>query len=143
MRIMACAFLLFMLLAFTTAQEKDRWERIYSSDDAAVDLNTSSVIFGTDYTGRVQFRISLSKPETAPGNKDAKYKSVIQTIEFRCPDGRYRVVEVKRFNSKGNQVDTVEAKPSVEWNAVSSSSMMMNKLLTHGCKLIYEKKKNP
>lgn len=142
MRIIYFAFLSFMLLSFTAAQEKDRWQRIYSSDDAAVDLNTSSVIFGADFTGRVQFRISLSKPEPAPGNKSVKYKSVIETMEFRCPDRLYRVVEVKRFDSKGNQVDTVEAKPSVEWNAVKSIGMM-SKLFTHACELIYEKKKNP
>lgn len=140
MRVMTCAFLSFMFLSFTAFQEKDRWQRIYSFDDAAVDLNTSSVIFGADYTGRVQFRISLSKPEPAQGNKSVKYKSVIQTIEFRCPDRLYRVIEVKRFDSKGNQVDTDEAKPAEEWSAVKSGSMM-SKLLTHGCELIYEKKK--
>jgi hypothetical protein len=140
MQVMTCAFLSFILLA--AAQEKDHWQRIYSFDDATVDLNTSSVIFGPDFTGRVQFRISLSKPEPAPGNKGARYKSVIQTIEFRCPERLYRVVEVKRFDGKGNQIDSTETKPAEEWNGVKSGSLM-SRLLTHGCELIYEKKKNP
>ncbi|MEW6207872.1 MAG: surface-adhesin E family protein [Acidobacteriota bacterium] len=141
MKITSVASLLFVLLSLAASQEKDRWQRIYSSEDADVDLNISTVILGADYTGRVQFRISLSRPQPAPGKSDAKYKSVIETIEFKCPERLYRIIEVKRFDNKGNPVDTDENKPAEEWSAVKGG--MMNKLLTHGCELIWEKKKKP
>ncbi len=142
MRVITCAFLFFMLLSFTPAQEKDRWQTILSTDDATVGMNVSTVIFGTDYTGRVQFRITLSKPAPVAGKEGVRYKTVIETMEFRCPDRLYRVIDVKRFDSKGNQIDSNEAKPSVEWIPVKSSGLM-SKMFTQGCELIYKKKSNP
>lgn len=142
MRVTACILLLFCLPPHITAQEKDRWQRISTFEDSTVDLDTSNVTFGTDFTGRVSFRISLSKPETVPGRKDVKYKSVIETIECRCPERLYRVFAVKRFDSKGKRVDSEETGPTAEWKSVKHG-IVMGKLFTSACELIEEKRRNP
>ena len=76
------------------------------------------------------------------GKARVKYKSVIETVEFKCPERQYRVIEVKRFDSKGRVVDADQIEPVVAWKEIASGTMM-DKLLEPACKIIYEKKRNP
>ena len=135
--------ILFLSLALPlTAQERDEWQRLYTFEDSAADVSTTNIWFGTDFTGRIRFRLTLSKPEPVPGKTGTKYKSVIETIEFRCTESLYRVVNVKRFDGKGNIVGSNEAQPTPEWKSVKAGSMM-DKFYTPGCEAIYKKKRNP
>ncbi|HEY7546513.1 MAG TPA: surface-adhesin E family protein [Blastocatellia bacterium] len=141
MKATACALLLLPVLQYFP-QEEDKWKRLYTYEDSAVDIETSNIIFSSDFTGRVRFRITLSKPQTLGGGADVKYKSVIETMEFKCPERRYRVVAVKRFDGKGNMVQSSEAEPPPEWKTAGLGSMM-GKFMEAGCEAIYEKKRNP
>jgi len=135
-----CLLVLLTLIADASAQEKAEWQRLSTFQHSTLDMNTSDVTFGTDYTGRVMFRISLSKSETVPGDKNIKYKSAIQTMEFRCPERQYRVIEVKRYDSKGKLVDSDKADPATEWKEVKKGSFA-DDLFSPACKLIADKKR--
>lgn len=141
MRIITCALLLLVCISDAEAQEKDEWKRLTAFDSATLDINVSQVTFGTDYTGRVIFRISLSKAETVPGNKSLKYKRAFQTMEFKCPQRQYRIMEVKRFDDKDKLIDTDTADPAAAWKEAKGGSFM-DKLLTPACSLIEEKRRN-
>jgi Surface-adhesin protein E len=141
MQVTTCILFLLSLLPFTT-QEKDEWQRLYTFEDSTVDVSTSNIWFGTDFTGRIRFLLTLSKPEPVPGETGIKYKSVIETIEFRCSENLYRVVNVKRLDSKGNIIDPNEEQPTPVWKSVKAGSMM-DKFYTPGCEVIYKKKRNP
>lgn len=140
MRVIICALFLIALFS-AAAQEKAEWQRLSTFQNSTLDMNISDVTFGTDYTGRVMFRVELSKSESVPGNKSVKYKSAIQTMEFRCPERQYRVVEVKRFDGKGKLVDSDKADSSAQWKEVKSGSFTED-LFTPACKLIADKKRS-
>lgn len=137
----ACVFLLFFLLSASQAQEKEKWQHVQILEESIIDLDVSNVTFGTDFTGRVRFRISLDKSHPVPEKRDAKYKSVIETIEYQCYERRYRLFAMQRFDGKGKSVDAGEFKPATEWKAVHG--FVTEKLFTSACKLIEEKKRNP
>ena len=141
MQLTACILFLLPLTTYAT-QEPDEWQRIYTLEDSAVDVSNSNIVFGTDFTGRIRFRITLSKPEPVSKNATVKYKTVIETIEFKCTERQYRIFDVKRFDSKGNIVDSTETERSMEWKDIKPRSMM-DKFFTPGCETIYEKKRNP
>lgn len=141
MQLAACILFLLPLTTYTP-QEPDEWQRIYTLEDSAVDVSNSNIVFGTDFTGRVRFRITLSKPEPVSKTAMVKYKTVIETIEFNCPERLYRIFDVKRFDSKGNIVDSTETERSMEWKEIKPRSMM-DKFFAPGCATITEKKRNP
>ncbi len=141
MQLTAC-ILFFLPLMFYTPQEKDEWQRLYTLEDSTIDVSNSNIVFGTDFTGRIKFRITLSKPQPISKNATVKYKSVIETIEFKCTERQYRIFDVKRFDSKGNTIDSNETQRSMEWKDIKLGSMM-DKFLAPGCETIYKKKRNP
>lgn len=141
---MGIASTLFLLLLSYAPQEKIKWQRLYTYEDSAVEVDASNIIFSNDFTGRVRFRFVFSKPQ--PLGKQLKYSSIIETIEFRCEQRRYRVVDVKRYDKKENPVDSDDPKSSgewkQEWEGVKRGSMM-DRFLQPGCHAIYEKRRNP
>ena len=141
MKLIACILFLLPLTTYIT-QEPDEWQRIYTLEDSTVDVSNSNIVFGTDFTGRIRFRITLSKPEPVSKNATVKYKTVIETIEFNCTERLYRIFDVKRFDSKGNIIDSTETQRSMEWKDIKPRSMM-DKFFTPGCEAIYKKKRNP
>lgn len=136
------ASILFLLpLLFYSPQEKDKWQRLYTYEDSTVEVDAANIVFSSDFTGRVRFRFAFSKSQSLAG-KQVGYKSVIETIEFKCPERLYRIVDVKRFDKKGALLDSDDPKPSAEWEAVKTRGMMDN-FLQPGCDVIYEKRRNP
>lgn len=141
MRIIASTLLLFLLLSASAAQEKERWQRIQMYDDVLVEVDAANVVFGSDFTGRVKFRFSYLKSQPLAKRKSVKYKRVIQTMEFGCPERRCRIVSVERLDGKGNQVEFEKAQPEAEWKPIGGS--LLDNMFKSGCDLIYEKKKKP
>jgi hypothetical protein len=136
------ASILFLLpLLFYSPQEKSKWQRLYTYEDSTVEVDASNIIFSTDFTGRVRFRFAFSKLQPLAG-KQVRYKSVIETIEFKCEQNRYRVVDVQRYDNKGTLVDSDAPTPSAVWEDVKARSMM-EKFFQPGCHVIYEKRRNP
>src|ERR1041384_3317578 len=82
-----------------------KWQRLYTYEDSAVDVDPSHIVFSNEFTGRVTFRFVFSKSQQLAGGKPT-FTSVIETIEFKCEQRRYRVVDVKRYDKKENLVDS-------------------------------------
>ena len=114
---------------------------MYTYEDSSVEVDASNIIFSNDFTGRVRFRIIFSKPQPVAGKKIG-YTRFIETIEFRCEQRLYRVVDVQRYDKKEILVDSDGPKRSAEWVDVKARSMM-DRFLQPGCHTIYEKRRNP
>ena len=141
MRILTCTLSL-MLSALAGSQEDEKWRRIYTFEDAALEMNVSKVSFGTGKIGRVRFRTVLSKPEALKEMSGVKYKSRLETIEFKCAERQYRVYETSLLDPKGKAIKSFEMGMSEEWKAVKSGSMA-GRMYAPACKLIDEKRRNP
>jgi predicted fused transcriptional regulator/phosphomethylpyrimidine kinase len=141
MQLTACLLFLLPLLP-SPAQENEKWQRLYTWETSAVDINTSNIVFGTDFTGRVRIRFTLSKPEMVRAKASIKYKSVIETIEFKCKEKQYRILKVERFDSKEDVVDTEEAQSPTEWKAAKPRTMFPS-YFEPACEVIYEKRRKP
>jgi hypothetical protein len=131
-----------MLTVLIAAQGKDKWRRIYTYDDSTIEMNMSRVTFGLGDDGRVIFRTVWSKPGVLKEMPGAQYKSRHETIEFRCSERRYRVIESTFFDPKGKPIKTVELDPSTKWEFVKRGGMM-ERLFGPACGLIDEKRRNP
>ncbi len=138
MRILITFLTLSFLLAPAGAQEPEEWALVYRFEGAKIDLDQTAVTVGSHFTGRVRFRITYDKAIPLPEQKEIKYKRVIQTVEFKCPERRYRILQVQRFDSKGKVVDTETASDPTEWKEIQSASIM-DKLIVPACELIREK----
>jgi hypothetical protein len=141
MKSIACVSLLLVLLPAAQAQEKEKWERVQVFEDSLVEIDTANVVFGSEFTGRVRFRISSEKVQPFPGKPFLKYKSEIETIEYQCDKKQYRLFAMKRFDGKGEPVDSDAFKPETEWREIKG--FVATTLYSTACQLIQERKKNP
>jgi hypothetical protein len=127
---------------FVSAQEKDKWQRIYTYEDSIVEMNKSKVVFVNNNIGRVDFRTVFKKPEPLREKPGVKYKTRLETIEFKCAERRYRIYQLTLLDDKGKAVYSYEMKPEEEWLAPKSGGMMSN-FMSSACSLISEKRRNP
>jgi hypothetical protein len=141
MRFLVCALLLLLLLPAPTAtQEKEKWERVYTLEDATIAMNSTKVEFVEGGTARVQFRWNYSRPQSADSSSDLKYKTRVEAVEFNCARRRYRLTAFTLLDAKGKQVFSKELEPGeLEWKFVKPGGMM-ERLLGPACKLIEEKR---
>jgi hypothetical protein len=142
MRITILVLLLLWVSVFTVAQEKDEWRRVYTMEDAVIDMNTSKVTFGDKRIGRVRFRWVLKKPEALKEMPGVSYKSRLETIEFKCYEERYRLDETTLLDAKGKVIRSDEQDPLAEWKAVKPGGMM-ERLFRPACALIESKRRKP
>ena len=135
---------LFSLVLFSSAsaQEKEKWQRLYTFDTSVIDIDAANVVFTTKATGRVRFRISLSKSATVAGEPSVTYKRVIQTMEYNCDEGLYRIFEISRFDGKGEVVHVEKIGDNGEWKPAHSASLM-ERFYEAACRVIGEKRRNP
>jgi len=122
-----CAFLWLGLCllcgpAGIRAQTKDKWQRVYTGEDSVIEINVSSLRFEADHILRVQFRTILSKPETITGNPGAKYKSRLETIDFKLNERRYRPIEIMLLDSNGKQLQSYTL-TSEDWRVLKNGGV--------------------
>jgi hypothetical protein len=130
---------LLLLVALVPAQEKDKWERVYTLEDATIAMNSTAVEVAEGGLGRVRFRWNFSKPQSL--DDSSKYKTRIETVEFNCDRRRYRLVAYTLLDSKGKAVFTKELEESErEWKSVKAGGMM-ERLFGPACRLIQEKRR--
>ena len=104
-----CAALFVCVLAgsiWNSAQAKDPWQRVYTGEDSVIELNTATARFGPGNLLRVEFRTVFSTLETTGGQAGAKYKSRLETIDFRLTDRHYRFVEISLLDPSGKTIQT-------------------------------------
>ena len=68
---------------------------VYTGEDSIIEINSSAVTFQPERILRAEFRTVFSKPETiGRGESAVKYKTSLETIDFRMDDHRYRFFEI-------------------------------------------------
>lgn len=142
MRFLSITLFVLALFVSAAAQEKEKWQRLYTFDTSEIDIDKANVVFNTRGMARVRFRISLSKSATVPGEPSLTYKRIIQTIEYNCTEALYRVYEINRFDSKGEVVQVEKIGENGEWKSAHSASLM-ERLYEAACNIIWEKRRNP
>jgi hypothetical protein len=139
MRILVCALLL-LLPTIVSSQEKEKWERVYTLEDATIAMNSTKVEFSDGGLGRVEFRWNYSKLQAADSSSETKYKTRVEAVEFNCARRRYRLTAFTLLDAKGKPVFSKELEPNeMEWKFVKPGGMM-ERLLGPACKLIEEKR---
>jgi hypothetical protein len=130
--------ILILLLAFTStlAQKPGPWQRAYTFEDSFIDMN-ANVILGGDI-GRVTFRWVFNQPEPLSGKANSKYKSRLETIEFKCGDKLYRMYEVRFLDSSGKAIHSEIMKSPYEWHRLKSDGPMTT-IFAQACQLIEAK----
>jgi hypothetical protein len=131
------AFLLSLLLALTAAaQQKSKWVRVYTYEDAVIEMEEIQLSFGN--FGRVRFRTVFDEPRPLPGKPEVLFKTVVEDIEILCAEQQYRLGSAAYFDAKGASVYTYKADPEEEWEEVKTH--MMLRLIDPACRMIERKK---
>ena len=111
-------------ISFSAQGEKEAWRRVYTGEDSVIDINVASLAFETEHILRVGFRTVLSKTESPRGRPDIKYKSRLETVEFKLPSSQYRYLETTLLDSAGKTVWSDEPNPTQDWRALKEGGMM-------------------
>lgn len=131
------AVLLTLLLACAAAaQQKSKWVRVHTYEDAVIEMEEIQLSFGN--FGRVRFRTVFDEPRPLPGKPEVMYKSVVEDMEILCEEQQYRLGRAAYFGGRGAPVYTFEAGKDEEWQEVRS--LMMQRLLAPACRMIKKKK---
>ena len=101
---------------------KDKWQRVYTGEESVIEINVSSLSLQPDQILRVQFRTILSHPETLPGTSGTKYKTRLETIDFKVT-GRYRPFETTLLDSSGKQLQSYSTTELEEWRVPRSGGV--------------------
>ena len=130
-----CFSLLLLLFPLTSifAQKVPEWQRAYTFEESFIDMNTN-VITGGDI-GRVTFRWVFDHPEPLSPTSNLRYKSRLETIEFRCVDKLFRMYEVTFLDSSGKTIHSEMMKSPYEWHRLKSDGPMAT-MLTQACQLV-------
>ena len=140
MRLLLASILLLLSFFHSNAQEKEKWERVYTFEDATIAMNTTTVTFAEEGTGSVRFRWNWSKPQPLSDASGTKYKSRVEAIEFDCARRRYRLREFTLFDEKSKSLLTREMEEQpLEWNFLKPGGMM-ERLFGPACRLIEKKR---
>jgi hypothetical protein len=137
MRIPLSALLLFFSLTAASAQKTSEWQRAYTFEESLIELNTSNVVLGGDI-GRVTFRWVFDQPEQLSRSSNQRYKTRLETIEFKCADKQYRMFEVTYLDASGKTIQSQMMRPPYQWLKVKWGGVMAT-LLPAACGLIERK----
>ncbi len=108
------------LVSVQAQQAPDKWQRVYTSEAFITDIDPSSLHFEST-TLRVQTRTILTEPASVSRDTDSKYKTALQTIEFRLDGKQYRLPETVflDINDKVLRSSTAE-----DWREVRTGGVM-------------------
>lgn len=104
-------------------QTRDKWERVYTAEDSVVEINASSLSFRPDHILRVQFRTVFSKALPLPGTPNTKYKTQLETIDFKLNEARYRISETSLHDSNGKELQWYSTSQMREWRVLKSGGV--------------------
>jgi hypothetical protein len=129
--------LLTLVLAGTlAAQQKSKWVRVHTYEDAVIEMEEINLSFGN--FGRVRFRTVFDEPRPLSGKSNVMFKTVVEDIEIMCAEQQYRLGEVVYFDGKGAVVYSSKPSGDEEWQEVKT--LMMQRLMNPACRMIEKKK---
>jgi hypothetical protein len=109
---------------FVRAQPaKENWKRVYTGDVSIVEFNESSSRFEVDNILRADFRTVFSRAESTGGQSAVKYKTRLETIDFKLTERRYRFFEISLLDANGKLIQKRTAEASDQWRAIKAGSV--------------------
>ncbi len=136
MRIIA-TFLLLLLPAPLAAQEQSQWQRVYTYEDAVIEMEVIKVSFGN--YGRVKFRTVFDELGPMGMLNGIKYKSSIEDIQFDCGERVYRITEIVLLDPGDKIIHSIRSDEAQAWKVVESNTIM-ERMFDSACRMIAEKK---
>jgi len=127
---------LLVLLSFTSisAQRLPEWYRVYSFEESKIEMNTDNLVIGGDIV-RAKFRWTFDQPEPLVANSSVRFKSRLETIEFRCTDHLYRYYEVSVVGTTGTIIQSQLMSPPYRWQRIGFGSIIES-LAKPACDLV-------
>jgi hypothetical protein len=120
--------------SLVAAQKLPEWSRVYTFDESFIEMETSRVVVGGDI-GRVTFLWIFNQPQALPGNAHTRYKTRLETVEFRCADQLYRYYEVTLLDSTGKTLGSKLMPSPYSWRHIESGSVIATMSIP-ACELI-------
>ena len=111
-------------ISIRAQQEKEKWQRVYTGEESLIEINVSNFSFEPEGILRVRYRTIMSKPETVKETPGAKYKSRLETIDFKLNEKRYRLRETTLLDSIGKTVQSYEANSADDWKILKAGGIM-------------------
>jgi len=105
-------------------QTNDKWQRVYTDEESVIDINVANLRFEPGNILRAGFRTILSKPEKLEAPAGAKFKSRLETIDFKGIERRYRIWETSLVDSKGKILRTYPATSTDDWRTIKIGGVM-------------------
>jgi hypothetical protein len=115
------ALLLLSCLPTSTQAQIETWQRVFTGDEFTVDVNPTSLTL-EPHVIRARFRTVFSKPETISSNSPTKYKTRLETIEFKT-DKHYRYLETSLLDSAGKIVQSYPPNSSQDWKVLKAGGV--------------------
>lgn len=113
-------------LCIQAQQEKDKWQRVFTSEAFVTEINKSSLRLEPERILRIQSRTVLSDPVRISGNTGPKYKSTLQTVDYKLGEGQYRISETVFLDSSGKVL--LETVGTTDWRVIKEGGVMDNVL---------------
>ena len=98
-------------------QTTDKWERVYTGQEYVIEINVSHMKLEPDRVLQAQFRTILSTPESLRGQPEAKYKTRLETIDFKLDERKYRFNEVTLLDPSGKVLQSYPT-PTQDWRVL-------------------------
>ena len=111
-------------ISIRAQKQNDKWQRVYTGDDSIIEINGSSLRFEPNHILRVGFRTTFSKPENLVGSPGAKYKSRLETIDFKLDEQRYRLYETTLLDPQGRTLQSYAATSLEDWRVLKQGGIM-------------------
>jgi hypothetical protein len=96
-------------------QPQERWDRVYTGEEYVIEMNVATMRLEPERILKAQFRTVLSKPEALKGTPETKYKTRLETIEFKLSDRRYRFSEISLLDQDGKFLQSYMSTAFHEW----------------------------
>jgi hypothetical protein len=89
-----------------------------------IEINVSSLTLEPEHILRVRFRTILTKPENLRDTPGAKYKSRLETFDFKLDGKQYRMRETTLLDPKGEAVGSYQANAAEGWKVLKDGGIM-------------------
>ena len=96
---------------------QDKWERVHTGQEYIIEINVNHLKLERERVLQAQFRTILSQPESLRGKPEAKYKTRLETIDFKLNDGKYSFAEVTLLDPSGKVLQSYLS-PTQEWRVL-------------------------
>lgn len=98
-------------------QTPHKWERVYTGQEYVIEINVSHMKLEPERVLQAQFRTVLSAPESLRGKPEAKYKTRLETIDFKLNERKYRFAEITLLDPSGKVLQSYPS-PTQDWRVI-------------------------